>query len=471
VRQPRVWNYQELLKRRYGGRLLGWLALAAFLVLAIVIFQFAYMPHTVLVTISSGATEGTVHQFLLSLAHDAHRGHRLDIEPVITAGIVDMLSRVDAGTLDFAIVLGGYDMDAYHNIRQAAVLSVGPVHLLVKQEYHATVVEDLRNLRGRTINLGSRRGGGMYWLSQEILSFAGLAPVDYRALEMTPEEIGGETDHGRLPDAVLISTMPPAELVRRLVVQFGYRLVPLPFGDDFRLTALRDVTLPARPDGIRKEHIVDATIPAFAYQANPPVPPQALSTLGCRILLITHRRTDPATVVKLLDLMIASRVAEAMQPTLDSGIVRQHGEVPWHPGALEDRRRDEPLITGELIGVLSNAFQLLVPAGGALLLLWGWLRNRVLTRRELRFDRYIALVSGVERRALELAQGGSRDRQSIGRLHKELCTIKDAALERIAVGEASENALVVSLFSHIGDVRAFLAHLEQSWNHAEAGAE
>jgi hypothetical protein len=160
-----------------------------------------------------------------------------------------------------------------------------------------------------------------------------------------------------------------------------------------------------------------------------------------------------------------------MQPTLDAGIVRQHAEVPWHPGALEYRRRDEPLITGELIGVLSNAFQLLVPAGGAVLLLWGWLRNRVLTRRELRFDRFIALVSGVERRALELAQGGSRDRQAIGRLHQELCTIKDAALERIAVGEASENALVVSLFSHIGDVRAFLAHLEQAWNHAEADGE
>ena len=166
--------------------------------------------------------------------------------------------------------------------------------------------------------------------------------------------------------------------------------------------------------------------------------------------------------------MIASRFAEAMQPSLDAGIVRQHAEVPWHPGALDYRRRDDPLISGERIGLLSNALQILLPAGGALLLLWGWLRNRVLARRELRFDRFIALVSGVERRALELEHGGTRDHPAIRLLHRELCTIKDAALERIAVGEASDATLVMSLFAHIGDVRAFLAELERTWNDIDA---
>ena len=116
---------------------------------------------------------------------------------------------------------------------------------------------------------------------------------------------------------------------------------------------------------------------------------------------------------------------------------------------------------------LSNALQILLPASGALLLFWGWVRNRVLIRRELRFDRFIALVSGVERRALELELGASHDRQAIRRLHQELCTIKDAALERVAVGEGSDSALVTSLFSHIGDVREFLAHLERTCNHLD----
>jgi hypothetical protein len=318
-------------------------------------------------------------------------------------------------------------------------------------------------LRGKTINLGGGTHTVMYRLSQEILAFVGLAREDYRPLVMSFDELASENEYTRLPDAVFISTMPPSELVHRLVVHFGYRLVPLPFGEAFRLTALERAGRPAHADGVRKEHIVDATIPAYAYEASPAVPSQAIATLGLRVLLITNSRTHRAMVTKVLDLMIASRFAEAMQPSLDAGIVHQHAEVPWHPGAIEYRRRDEPLITGERIGVLSNALQILLPASGAVLLLWGWLRNRVLIRRDLRFDRFIALVSGVERRAVELEHRGIQDHQAIRHLHHELCTIKDAALERIAVGEGSDNVLVMSLFAHIGDVRAFLASLERSW--------
>ena len=397
MRNPRVWNYQELLQRRHRGRLLGWLAVAAFVLLALVIVRIFYLTGTVQVTVASGKTESTVHQFLLSIAQVAAR-NQLDIEPVIATGTIDMLNQVESGKLDFAIVHGGSDMDHYHNIRQVGALSVGAIHLLVKKEYHAAVLDDLQNLRGKSINLGMGTHTVMYGLSQEILSFVGLGPRDYRPLVMSFEELSIETHRERLPDAAFISTMPPSDLVRRLVVQFDYRLVPLPFGDAFRLTALHRAAQSDPNEVIRKEHIVDATIPAYAYEASPAVPPQAIATLGLRVLLITNVKTHRATVVKVLDLVIGSRFAEAMQPSLDAGIVRQHAELPWHEGALDYRRRDEPLITGEGIGVISNALQILLPAGGTLLLVAGWLRNRVLIRRELRFDRFIALVSGVEKR-------------------------------------------------------------------------
>ena len=124
-------------------------------------------------TMSAGNSEGTVHQFLLSLAHDAARGH-LDIEPVITAGTLDMLQRVDSGKLDFAIVQGGYRHGSIsqHPAGRRLVGGTGPSTR--QEEYHAAVLEDLRNLRGRTINLGRSKHAVTYWLSQEILSFVGL---------------------------------------------------------------------------------------------------------------------------------------------------------------------------------------------------------------------------------------------------------------------------------------------------------
>jgi hypothetical protein len=269
VSPPRVWNCQELLKRRHRGRFLGWLALAAFVLLALVLFRLLYLTGPVRVTVASGKTEPTVHQFLLSIAHDTAESE-LDIEPVIATGTIDVLNQVDAGKVDLS-----------------------------------------------------------------------------------------EKHRERLPDAVFISTMPPSDLVRRLVVQFDFRLIPLPFGDAFRLTALQHAARFVPTEGIRREHIVDATIPAYAYEASPAVPPQSIATLGLRVLVITNVRTPRATVTKLLDRIIASRFAEAMQPTLDAGIVRQHAELPWHPGAIDYRRRDEPLITGEGLGVISNALQVL----------------------------------------------------------------------------------------------------------------
>ena len=154
MREPRAWNYHDLLHRHRRSRLLGRLALAAFVLLVLVVIRILLLPGSSRVTIGAGKSESTIHQFVLSLVRDSVR-RNLDIEPVFEAGTIDMLNQVESGQLDFAIVHGGFDMDHFHNIRQVAVLSVAPVHLLIKNDYHAAVSEDLRNLRGRTINLGT----------------------------------------------------------------------------------------------------------------------------------------------------------------------------------------------------------------------------------------------------------------------------------------------------------------------------
>jgi TRAP-type uncharacterized transport system substrate-binding protein len=460
--RPHTWNFQEILRRRDRSRVYGVLALAAIAVSAVFLVRALFRVNTARATISAGNTEGIWHQFLLQLAEEASH-QNLRIEPVVTEGTLDNLERVDRGDLDFAIIVGGHDLERFPNVRQVAGLTVTPVNLLVKREYHDSIGQNLGELRGKSINLASGKRAAMYRLSQAILDFAGLGPDDFRPSLLSSEQLAAERNRARLPDAVFIATTPPSELVRHLIIDEGYRLVPLPFGDAFRLSALRELgRTKTEKMVVRREHVADAVIPIYSYQVSPPEPPRNIPTLGTRTLLIANARTSAATVGRLLDAVLSSRFGQTLQPPLDAGIVRAAPEAPWHRGTEIYRRRDDPLVTGETIGVLSNVLQIVLPAGGGMLLCWGWLRNRVLTRRERRFDRFIALVSGVERRAIELEQSSARDHEALKRLHRELSTIKDAALERIAVGEAGADLLVASLFSHINDVRAYLAHLERA---------
>jgi len=462
--RPHTWNFQEVVWRRDRSRLYAALALATIALSAYLFLRFLSRVRTADATISAGNTEGIWHQFLLRLAQEAPRGN-FRIVAIVTDGTLDMLERVDRGELDFAIIIGGHDFERFQNVRQVAGLTVTPVHLLVKREHHPAVVRDLRELRGKTVNLGSGRRAAMYRLSQEILQFAGLLPAEFHPSVLTSEELRSEQNRDRLPDAIFIATTPPSELVRYLIVEQGYQLVPLPFGDAFRLSALAELDrYSAEKMVVRREHIADAEIPIYSYRVSPAEPPQTIPTLGMRALLITHRNTSATTVGRLLDAILSSRFGQTVQPPLDGGIVQVAPEAPWHHGTEEYRLRDKPLITGEMIGVFSNVLQIVLPAGGGILLVWGWLRNRILTRRERRFDRFIALVSGVERRAIELEKSTARDTHALQRLHRELSTIKDAALERIAVGEAGADVLVDSLFAHINDVRAYLGHLERFQN-------
>jgi TRAP-type uncharacterized transport system substrate-binding protein len=384
---------------------------------------------------------------------------------VVTEGSLEMLERVDRGELDFAFVQGGFNIDRYRNVRQVMGLTVIPLLLLVKEEFHEAVVASLGALRGKAVNLGSGKRTGTYWLSRELLEFGGLTSGDYRATSLTVTQLLGEVHREKLPDAVFLVTKPPSLLVRHLARDHRYRLVPLPYGEAFRAYALAE-RAETPPEGIvvRKEHIPDAVIPAFSYGVTPAMPPQDIATLGSRLLLVTNRRARPATVIRVLETLLESRWSKAMQPPIDKSLLQLAPEVALHPGAVDFRDRGEPLITGERVGFLSNALQILIPFGGGLLFLRGWLKNRKSAGRERSFDQFLALVSAVERQGSALARGGSFDDETLHRLHRDLSVIKESAFHYVEGHETSAESFAAILLAHIADVRASLAEM-----HGRAG--
>src|SRR5206468_1982928 len=104
----------------------------------------------------------------------------------------------------------------------------------------------------------------------------------------------------------------------RLIRSAGYRLVPLPFAEAFRLNALIRDDRNEGPDAdIERQYVSDTVIPAYTYQAEPAIPAEALHTLGARLMLFANDRVSPEIVEFVLDTVFSSEVARITQPPLD----------------------------------------------------------------------------------------------------------------------------------------------------------
>src|SRR5205085_2060156 len=147
-----------------------------------------------------------------------------------------------------------------------------------------------------------------------LLVFAGLSlgtettAGDMVLIEPNPDLLS-EHRRERLPDALFMISGMPSPTIHHLVAEHRFQLVALPFGRAFNLGALSpdasvDVmnALPIESPkstagaGLLKERIIETTIPACTYRVDPAVPDVDLPTLGVRVLIITHRATDPEAV-------------------------------------------------------------------------------------------------------------------------------------------------------------------------------
>ncbi len=210
---------------------------------------------------------------------------------------------------------------------------------------------------------------------------------------------------------------------------------------------------------LREEHIYDAVIPAASYRIDPPIPPQEIHTLGMRLLIVANKDQGMDVVERLLDAVFTTRIAKLVRPPLDVQRMEIAPELPWHPGSLRYIRRDQPLLTGQFIEDLANAFAIAAPTLASLLFLRQWLRQRYRVRRERSFEWYIGQVAEVERRALELEAAGECDAERLIGLRRELGRLKAEALRQFAEGRLEGEAYLSSFLAHVNDARAHLGWL------------
>ena len=388
----------------------------------------------------------------------------LAIELQAMAGSEEALEALESRRIDVALVQGGLDMVNHRDLRQVAVLHVEPLHLLVKEQIERAVARNFAWLRGKVVNLGER-GSGTYSLATEVMAFSGLrAKIDYTESTRSYADLEQETDESQLPDAVFSVSTLPSPIARHLVTKHHYRLVSLPFHEAFALGALDHDSAPPYSPGetvslINRRCVYDAMIPAFAYEIEPGVPPEAIHTLGTRLLLVARKDMAATTIRRLLEVVFNSSFSQVLQPPLDAKLLDAPPELPWHDGTTEYVRRNSPMIAGDVIDLVEKEVSILGVLAGGLFCLTQWARRRYRWRRARSFEAYILQVAEVERRALALSRAPTLDLAALLQLQEDLARIKGEALEQFAEGKLGGEDLMSGFLAHASDARDFLMRL------------
>ena len=407
-----------------------------FLVAAAVFLVSSFGTEEHSIRISAGDRLGRRAEVAEALRAQAEQ-HGLRIEVVPAAGSEDALERVERRELDAALVQGG--LRAGPEVREVAALGLEPLHLLVREELlrDEGATHPLEALRGRRVHL-SPPGSGTRELSLQVLRLVRLEPsrdfaevqLEYREIESLPPE--------RLPDAIFTVSALPSPIAAFLVDHRGYRLLPLPYADAI---AMRNVA------------VSRGVIPAFAYGAAPAAPAADMPTLATRMLLIAHRDTPREVVRRLLESVASDDFgARAHMPRGELTHLLAQPELELHPGTVEWLRRNDPLLTPELIDSIESLRSFLVSLVVAAILAFRWWRRQ----RVSGLDRYFAEVSRIDRDALQLERDSHLDLARMVALRTRLGEVKARALDAFARGQVHSEELLSSFLAHVSDVRSHL---------------
>lgn len=402
--------------------------------------------------ITAGDLEGRRSRLAETLRDTCLREQRaLDLELVPTRGSGEMierlLSRDPSRRVDLALVQGGMgdrrdltsgELQRQHGeVRQVASLVVEPLHLLVREDLAGKGISGLRGQRVNTSTLQS----GTHELALHVLRFSGLEVArDFEESNLSYSELL-DLPGRDLPDAVFTVSALPSPIADYLVDRHRFRIEPLPFAEALAL---------------QRPSVEAATIPAYTYSVDPPVPAVSIPTPGTRLLLLTRRGLPDQPVTRILRTIYEGEFAHVSNiPALPEARLAANPEYPLHQGTRAFLRRRDPIVTAEYIEGLENLRSFLVSLGLALFLLWRWHRKRDLTA----VDEYMDEVGRIERAVMASEREVNIDLAELIQLRVELAELKIEVLNQFTEGQIAGEEYMNAFLTHVADVRHNLSAL------------
>jgi TRAP-type uncharacterized transport system substrate-binding protein len=447
---------------RWAAPFLG----CAALLLTVYLYFHTPKERTYRLTITAGNAVDTRHELAELLRKEmAAQGVLLQLHNTI--GSEQALDQVNSGSIDLALVQGGLAVEDRPHVRQVVALHIEPLHLLVKKGLHEAVSKHLGALAGKTVDTGTV-GSGTHTLAVKVLEFAGVRTDDpshggYIPQIMSREQLMAEREPAKLPDAIFLVSSLPSHVARHLVTNHGYELVPLPFGEAFALAGLDPAesasTQHAPSHAIDQRRTFPVMIPAFTYSVEPPVPAEALPSLGNRLLLVAHDKIDAQAVRRLVEVSYSTEFTKAARSALESKLLETAPEFPWHAGTILFRQQNQPLVSKDVMEISHKSMAILAAGASGLFVLWQWLRLRNQSARFEQLKRYLGEINRIEEQARQLERNTPLDLRDLLDLQHKVDRLKTEALEQMTEGRIDGKELLGPFFAYVDRTRDFLTRL------------
>lgn len=419
------------------------LALALLLVLLGLAAHFVYemLPRQYNLRITGGDLLSNRH-FLAKILQDEARSHGVNLQLRPMAGSQEALEQIDQGRLDLAFIQGGL-VNNYHDVVHVATVAPELLHFLVRPG-----MNKITDLRGKRVNLGGKKGGTRI-IAKQVLEFSGLIEgIDYVESNISAEDLLS-LQPNKLPEAVVITSFAPSDVVDFLVKHRGYELLEIPFPESLAQ---------------RLGWVANSKVLAYMYNVNPAVPPTDIHTVGVNLHLVANRNVDPRAIFQVLESLFNPAMDARLRMKLDEATLATPSGFPLSEGTKRFLERKNPLLSSDTLDQIKALFGLVLSVMSTILVVYKWFRGEPIEAEKITDDAFfVERLEQVARMHRDLAPAQtetSAKTPSLHDLHAELSVLRADVLAKTGHAKLDNPHLPNTLLLAISELAAQLHRLE-----------
>ena len=431
-----------LTKIQKNEKLRKALAMVLLLLVLGVFGKFIYdmIPKQYTLTITGGDILSQRHMIAKVLEQEAAKeGITLIIHPM--SGSVKALEEINSGNLDLAFVQGGLNL-RLANVEHVATVTSEVLHLLVKPG-----IKDIRDLKGKAVNMGSKTGGTRI-VAHQVMNFVGLQEnIDYAEVSDSVEDVLA-MHPSKLPDAMFVVSSAPAYAAEYMIKNQGYHLLEIPFPEALSL---------------REGWVSGEKVLAYTYNTNPPEPAKDLKSVGVNMHLVANKNADPKAVAKLLEILYSPKVESKLRTKMDEKRITIPSGFPISAATELFLKRNDSVFSAKTVEMIQKGFGALMSLATIILMMMKFFSGAGMDDNGI-FKGYVKKIAEIEEEIHGMQQSGTLDVVRLGELSTMLTTMRIEAMQKYPTAKLTDASIMDKVIHSIDGTRQ---HIDTVITHAK----